>query len=216
MMQRNGKRKTREQLSKKRVPKLGNYLIITDTEKTEDNYFTGLRDSLPKELQGNLVIQVHKTRTARLIQEAQNKAALATQYAETWIVFDRDRVQGFDSIITTAENMGFRVGWSNPCIEIWFSAYFGVMPKNKDSNSCCRDFEREFFRVVGQEYRKSDQNIYSQLTRYGNEIQAVKIAKQKMAEHTKNRKTKPSDMYPATKLYALVEEIVSVVRKTSG
>ena len=51
MPDRNGKRKTREQLSKRRVPELGYYFIVTDTKETEQNYLLGLRDSIPKELQ---------------------------------------------------------------------------------------------------------------------------------------------------------------------
>ena len=51
--ERNGKRKTRDQLTKRRVPELGYYFIVTDTEETEQNYMYGLRDSIPKELQAS-------------------------------------------------------------------------------------------------------------------------------------------------------------------
>ena len=33
---------------KRRVPELGYYFIVTDTEETEQNYMYGLRDSIPK------------------------------------------------------------------------------------------------------------------------------------------------------------------------
>lgn len=65
MPDRSGKRKTREQLSKRRVPELGYYFIVTDTKETEQNYMLGLRDSIPKELQGKLVIKVCKWRTGK-------------------------------------------------------------------------------------------------------------------------------------------------------
>ena len=42
-----GKRKDRNQRMGQRVPELGYYLIVTDTEETEKNYFEGLRDSIP-------------------------------------------------------------------------------------------------------------------------------------------------------------------------
>ncbi len=42
-----GKRKDRNKRVGKRVPELGYYLIVTDTE---ENYFEGLRDSIPEEL----------------------------------------------------------------------------------------------------------------------------------------------------------------------
>ena len=61
--ERTGNRKPREHLANQRVPKLGYYFIVTDTKETEQNYMYGLRDSIPKELQGKLVIKVVKTKT---------------------------------------------------------------------------------------------------------------------------------------------------------
>lgn len=63
MTDRTGKRKSRMEISRRRVPKLGCYFIATDTKETEYNYLVGLRDSIPDELQGRLVIKVIKTRT---------------------------------------------------------------------------------------------------------------------------------------------------------
>lgn len=68
MTERTGKRKTRGQLSKSRIPELGYY--PTDTEKTEHNYLVGLRDSMPKELQRKLLIKVCKAKTTKLVNEA--------------------------------------------------------------------------------------------------------------------------------------------------
>ena len=48
---RTGNRKTRDQRKVKRVPEMGYYLIVTDTEETERNYFTGLHKQLPDEIQ---------------------------------------------------------------------------------------------------------------------------------------------------------------------
>lgn len=124
---RNGKRKTREQLSK-RVPELGYYFIVTDTKETEQNYMYGLRDSIPQSIQEKLVIKVVRSRTVDLVDKAISLAALNPQYSEVWIVFDRDQVKNFDNIISEALKRGMHVGWSNPCIEIWFHAYFGSMP----------------------------------------------------------------------------------------
>lgn len=63
---RTGKRKPRGK-SVRRVPDLGYYFIVTDTKETEENYLYGLRDSLPKNLQGRLVIKVSKTRTKNVL-----------------------------------------------------------------------------------------------------------------------------------------------------
>lgn len=95
-----GKRKTREQTARRRIPELGYYFIVTDTKETEQNYMYGLRDSIPTILQGKLVIKVVKTKTNNLVDEALNLASLNPQYGEPWIIFDRDQVQNFDNIIS--------------------------------------------------------------------------------------------------------------------
>lgn len=212
-IERNGKRKTREQLAKQRVPELGYYFIVTDTKETEQNYMYGLRNAIPKELQGKLVIKVFKTKTKNLVNEAINLASLNPQYGETWIIFDRDQVQGFDEIIRKAEDKGINVGWSNPCIEAWFNAYFGVMPTYHDSVSCCNGFEKAFEQASGHKYIKSDSDIYEKLNRFGDEEKAIKLAQQKLEEHKANCKDKPSEMCPCTTVHCLVKEIKSKIAK---
>ncbi len=57
-----------------RIPELGYYLIITNTEETEKNYFEGLRDSIPKEMRNRLVIKVEKAKTEESIKCCDNFA----------------------------------------------------------------------------------------------------------------------------------------------
>lgn len=206
-VERNGKRKTRAQLSKQRIPELGYYFIVTDTKETERNYMQGLKDSIPEHLQGKLVIKVIKKKTSELVDEARNLASLNPQYGEIWIVFDRDRVKDFDEIIAHAKACGIRVGWTNPCIEEWFSAYFGTMPAYKNSVACCDGFATTFKRETGQKYDKANPKIYKKLNEFGDEQRAIKIANLKFEEHKRNGKNKPSDMSPCTTVHLLVEEI---------
>ena len=84
-------------------------------------------------------------------------------------MFDRDQVIDFDEIIRKAEREGIKVGWSNPCIEIWFDAYFGKMHAYQESKQCCERFAETFERVTGEEYSKADSDIYAILNQYGNE-----------------------------------------------
>lgn len=211
--ERNGNRKTREQIAKRRIPELGYYFIVTDTKETEQNYMYGLRDSIPKELQGKLVIKVIRTKTKNLVEEAMNLASLNPQYGEPWIIFDRDQIQDFDGIIAEAKSKGIHVGWTNPCIEEWFSAYFGAMPTYSDSVKCCDGFAQAFEKNTSQRYSKSDAFIYEKLNRYGDERTAIIIATQKMDEHKSNCKNKPSEMCPGTTVHLLVDEIKSKIEK---
>lgn len=62
---RTGNRKTREQRKQFKVPELGYYLIVTDTEATERCFFTGLHQALPEDVRNKLVKPNHR-RCARV------------------------------------------------------------------------------------------------------------------------------------------------------
>lgn len=61
-----GRNNHRESLTPRKhgniAPKLGYYFIVTDTEETEKNYLIGLRDSIPDEFRGRIVIKVVSTK----------------------------------------------------------------------------------------------------------------------------------------------------------
>ena len=100
---RTGNRKTREQRKQFKVPELGYYLIVTDTEATERCFFNGLHQALPEAVRNKLVIKVVETKTRVMIDKCLELTAYEAQYRIPWIVFDRDQVQGFDEIIAEAE-----------------------------------------------------------------------------------------------------------------
>lgn len=67
-----GNRKTRDQRSNRRVPEMGYYLVVTDTEATERCFFTDLHNSLPEEMKQKLVIKVVETDTQELFKSVRN------------------------------------------------------------------------------------------------------------------------------------------------
>ena len=204
-----GNRKPRSAIQKLRAPELGYYFIFTDTKETEQNYFHGIRDIIPTHLKDKLVIRVNRSATVDLISQCKEALSLEPQYRIPWIIFDRDQLANFDSIISEAERSGIQVGWSNPCIEIWFHAYFGAMPTCFNSTQCCDAFGDSFEKIAGHKYKKSDKGIYADLCYYGNEAQALVIADQKYQENIRDGNTIPSSMSPCTTVHKLVEEIRS-------
>ena len=202
-----GKRKDRNQRVGTRIPELGYYLIVTDTEETEKNYFEGLRDSIPEELKDRLVIKVERVKTVELVKRAMELTDAESQYRIPWIVFDRDQVKDFDEIIRLAEKNDINAGWSNPCFEIWLYAYFGEMPAIRESYTCCDRFAEKFEKVTGQKYLKRDRNIYRKLVQYGDEEKAVQVANRCYKKCIEEGKNKPSEMWPASMVQSLVEEI---------
>lgn len=202
---RRGVRKTRDQRSKRRLPELGYYLIVTDTEATERCFFNGLHSSLEENVRQKIVIKVVEAKTTKLIDKCQELTAYDAQYRIPWIVFDRDRVVNFDGIIKEAKEKKINVGWSNPCFEIWMFAYYGKMPNIKESVECCREFGRIYKAKTGVDYTKSDNKIYNRLVESGNEQKAIELAERKLIECQRNGKINPSEMYPATTVHKLVK-----------
>lgn len=208
---RTGNRKTREQRTKFKIPELGYYLIVTDTEATERCFFTGLHKELPEDVRNKLVIKVVETKTRAMIDKCLELTAYDAQYRIPWIVFDRDQIQGFDDIITEAESKGIQVGWSNPCFEIWMYTYFGSMPAIQDSWKCCSEFGRVYENKTGQKYSKADEQMYEKLCKVGDEEKALQIAQQKLEQCKREGKSKPSEMCPCTTVHGLVGEIKNKV-----
>lgn len=203
-----GKRKDRNKLGRdKSTWNYGYYLIVTDTEETEKNYFEGLRDSIPVEMKDRLVIKVEKAKTVELVERAVELTDAESQYRIPWIVFDRDQVKDFDEIIRTAEKNSINTGWSNPCFEIWMYSYFGEMPAIRESYTCCNCFAEKFEKVTGQKYLKKDRDIYRKLVQYGDEEKAFRIAEQCYKKCKEYGKENPSEMWPASMVQRLVEEI---------
>ena len=199
-----GDRKCRSERPE-RIPKLGRYVIVTDTSETEKNYFEGLKANLPESSRNQLEIVVKKCTTQELVKRACEEIQLAPKYAQIVIVFDRDEVTNFDSIIRDAENRDIFVGWSNPCFEIWMHAYFGEMPPSDVSRTCIAKFSRSFMERSGGEYAKNDKRIYEKLIRYGDEVTAIKIAKNRFKSYKGT--AKPSEMNPCIAVWQIVEEI---------
>lgn len=202
---RTGNRKKRENF-KLQKPRFGYHIIFTDTEKTEKNYIQGLKDALPDEIKENIIIKIYNARTQKLVSACEKETSYALQHAQGWIMFDRDQVNNFDDIIKEAESKGIGVAWSNPCIEIWFEAYFGKMTKYADSVKCCEGFSATFEKNTGHKYDKGEKEIYALLNEYGNEMKAIEVAKERFSKHSLIY-TKPSEMNPCTTVYELIKTI---------
>lgn len=204
---RTGNRKSREQNRKFRVPELGYYLIVTDTQGTERCFFDGLHAELSNGIRNKIVIKVIETKTRAMIDKCLELTAYDGQYRIPWIVFDRDQVQGLDAIIAEAESKGIKVGWSNPCFEIWMHAYFGSMPAIQDSWTCCSELGRVYENKTGHKYSKADEQMYSRIRKNGDEEKAIQIAQQKLEQCGREGKIEPSEMCPGTTVHELVGEI---------
>lgn len=188
---------------------LGGYMILTDTSETESNYFESIKAEIPEELKCDLQMVIYpKNKTEEIIQEAERRRNKSTAFREIWLIFDRDYVTNFDKLVKDAENDGMHVGWSNPCFEIWLSAYLGKMINNPIPQKCTERFALLLKnRCNVREYDKADKNLRKILLQYGSEEKAVKLAEQKYKSACSNYE-KPSDMVGCTTVYQLVRELL--------
>ena len=202
-----GRRRNRNERVGTRNPVLGYYLIVTDAEETEKNYFNGLKESIPAEMRDRLVVKVLKAKTTyNLVEYAKELCEGEAQQRIPWIVFDRDEVKDFDGIINQAASSDIGVGWSNPCFEIWLYAYYGEMPNIQNPEACWKSFAARFAKETGHAYAKNDSRIYSRLESSGNFKEAYDLAERRIEQAEKDGR-KPSESCPACTVHRLVKEI---------
>jgi len=81
---------------KKVFLKSGAYLIVTDAEKTEKNYFEGIKNIIPDSLKNDLQIKIYSNKPlAKIIDFAAEQRNKDERFRDIWLVFDRDEVKNF-------------------------------------------------------------------------------------------------------------------------
>lgn len=204
---------TKRDERKRILLKSGAYLIVTDAEKTEKNYFEGIKASIPNNLKNDLQIKIYSNKAlSKIIDFAAEQRNKDERFRDIWLVFDRDEVKNFDKLIEEAKEAKMNVGWSNPCFEIWLMSYFQI-PKNTDvSKKCCETFEKIFKENTSKKYKKSEVKIYNILCENGDEDKAIQRAREKYHQIRKEY-SQPSKMIGCTTVYKLVEELKKKIGK---
>lgn len=197
---------------KKRRLRLGGYLVVTDASETEPNYFKRIRDSFPESIRVDLQLKIYANKDlSSIIDFAIAERNNDERFRNIWLIFDKDEFEIFDQIIDEADTRGLNVGWSNPCFEIWLSAYFGEIKYFINSRNCCNNFKKLLKKHANKEINyKSDEKLYEILTKYGCEKKAIQVASERYNNFSSNCK-KPSKMHSCTTVFKLVEEIRQLI-----
>ena len=195
-------------VTRKRYEIIQRIMILTDGKETDYNYFNGIKEILSEKNTKRIQLKILRDiKTQDLISTAKEERNNEPNYYEVWLVLDCDqRASDLDRIVSEASKADIHVGWSNPCIEIFFACYFGSVPSWSSSKECISKFKALFLRKTKMEYKKNDRNIYPKLRQYGNEKTALKFASQRTEESRKNSVTpkKVSSLFPGTHLFVLV------------
>lgn len=210
-----GSRLNKKREDRKKIPlKTGAYLIVTDAEKTEKNYFEGIRNTIPEALKNDLQIKIFSNKSlTKIIDFAAEERNKDERFRDVWLVFDKDEVKNFDKLIEEAKNSKMNVGWSNPCFEIWLMAYLKNLENIDNSQVCCSKFEKIYVEKTGKtRYEKSEEKIYNILLEAGDEEKAIDKARKKY-HSSKEEYRMPSKMNGCTTVYKLVEELKRKIKR---
>jgi len=172
------------------------YVIATEGEVTEKVYFTG---AFRKK---NIRMPILETKKGKSSPESVLKRLVKykNEYNaspdELWLVIDRDywKKATLEAIKRECESKGFNLVISNPCFELWLLLH----QHNPKQPLTVPDCEREIKKFIPG-FSKSNYNLDGLL---GNIDKAINHAKRLNHENA-------IDQAPSTKVFALVEKLVS-------
>lgn len=208
------KRAQREQRKfETRNPNINSYLIVTEGERTEPLYFTGLKELIQSKHGGTIKVVEIKIEgkgcgTNKLIEKTDEIVSRAkTMYQNVWIVFDKDDFIDFDAAISNGLKKGYNIAWSNQSFEYWLYLHFEYSDSALHRDYWCKKLDELFKKYeLADSYKKNCENIYSLLNSIGGVETAIKNAKRRMSGFNSG-KYKPSEYEPGTTVHYLVEDL---------
>ena len=214
--------KRRSRKEKKRIVGLKSkrifYLIVCEGEKTEPNYFSSLKESLPKGVLELTQIDIDGTgkNTLSIIVEAKK---LRKRYEEkylrkidkVWAVFDKDSFpsKNFNNAINKGEHSrpNINCAWTNEAFELWYLLHFSYYNTGLSRHQYQKLIEKEIYKASGKKgykYTKNSEEMYSLLNSYGNQDFAISNA-EKLEKLYNDRRF--SNHNPCTKVHILIKEL---------
>lgn len=193
----------RNQKSQTRNLKPLNILFATEGD-TEQLYLKGLFDFnnlpqpkiLPKNNSPKKLLNLVKT-------EFDN-----SEYFNAWILFDKDNNNNdtkFNEIINQInKEKKIKAIWSNPNIEVWFSAYLGEI-------TLYEKFTKNYEQKTGKPYNKTDKDIYKNLRNISTDSEAIKLSKLRLKEKEENNTDNPAQQFPSSKMHELLIELKNLI-----
>ena len=197
------------------------YLIVCEGEKTEPNYFEGLKQDLPNGVLTAYQIDIEGTgrNTASLVDEA---LRLKGQYEEDhdrpvdrlWVVFDRDSfpANDFNSAVLRCESADPEIGcaWSNEAFELWYLLHFHHYQNAMNRRQYQDLIEQNLKPHLGDDYtyEKNSGEMYDLLKEHGSIDDAIRNAK-RLTQNYEGRKDY-AEHNPCTMVWLLVEELLKL------
>ena len=182
------------------------FLIVTEGEKTEPNYFKELTNQLPDslvqvEIIGEGANTISVVEAAIQKRKEREKQLLQPNFDEVWAVFDKDDfpAERFNGAIQLAGNHQIKLAYSNEAFELWYILHFQYLDAAVN-----RTRYVEMLKEILGDYQKNAPNIYQLLQEQGDESKAILWAKKLYSEI---RIGNPAEEKPTTLVYLLVERL---------
>lgn len=189
------------------------FLIVSEGEVTEPNYFKSLTEKLPEhlvkvEIEGIGQDPLNVVKAAIELREKREERPLLPQFDEVWAVFDKDDFpdENFNNAIKKAKGVGIEPAYSNEAFELWYVLHFRYL-----DTAISREQYIIFLKSVFGNYEKNDPKIYNKLQQHpdSDETRAIKWAK-KIYEQRAN--ITPAKDKPVTRVYELVKRLNDINR----
>ena len=188
------------------------HLIVSEGEKTEPNYFEGLKREINKQYPGRISIEIKGigkgANTLTLLEKAQKIVQQnPDRYKHIWLVYDKDDFPSddFDNTFYRCKSLSegsdakYHALWSNECIEYWFLLHFEYLSAALHRNG----YFPKLSEHLGIKYKKNSKDIYDRLKPQLET--AIKNAKKILEKHGDG--TPPSACTPGTTVYQLFEKL---------
>jgi hypothetical protein len=173
-------------------------LIVCEGEKTEPNYFKAIKHS--RRVNAEVIIVPRKIQPKDIIKSAEQEKLSYREYEQIWCVFDCDERPDFELSITSAKEKGFKVAYSNPCIELWYLLHYQTQNAHITKKVVDRKLKSHL-----PNYSKS-RPIYEELQHL--ETQAFENADAQEKHHVNSGRQKTCN--PSTTVHKLVEYLNSL------
>lgn len=207
---RKGKQQSKRDNS--RTPAPHRYLIVCEGEKTEPNYFEGIKRIIDKKYSNRFEIEIIGTgvNTLQVVKKAMlRRSSSPNPISRVWAVFDRDDFpeSNFNDAIQKCKAENINAAWSNESIELWFLLHFQYLDTGISRQDYIVKLNEIFkrYEINKGRYIKNLPEVYSILTTYGDQKSAIRYA-EKLRNLFCNDESF-ANHNPSTMLHLFIQEI---------
>jgi hypothetical protein len=182
-------------------------LIVTEGEKTEPDYFRGLRDKIKGITDFNIVVKSANRKCCQGVIDFAISVKDKDPYDEVWCVLDVENQENHKAIIkaiSLADKNKINLCLSNPSFEIWFLAHFTRTSRSfLHADDVIEELNKHWKNELKSSYSKTSSDHHQKLQ--DKKLTAIKNAKEVYEKDHKNKQRHEKNS--STEVYQLIEKL---------